>query len=425
MFRTRFPVYAALAALITLPLASCDLGAKKAAAEDEVLPRAVRVITAEKVDADFESTGFSGVVKAKGQVEIGFQVGGLVTDVYVDVGDKVRKGQVLARLDTTLYAAQRDQAAGALGQAQAQLSLYEEGTRKQEIAMAESQVRSAEAVKQRVETDYHRAQELYEKGVFARQKLDEAQSAYVQACEALRAAQEQLDIANEGARPQEIDAAKAAVLQARGAYSGANRQLQYAALTAPSAGTIVWREIEPGMTIGGDPVFEIADMSELEVHAEVPESRLSEVELGKVAIVEFPALPGQQFEATVTNIAPEAQSATRGFPVKLALVGPSEQIVPGLVAVVRLHDGEGLGGIRIERRSIVNGQVFVVEGDVAHARPVEVIADAGEWVVVTGLEEGAQVVINGQQYVNDGEQVNIVSALAIDEITKLDGKSAQ
>jgi HlyD family secretion protein len=414
-----------LMALIALPLLAggCKLlGAGQATAEEPPLARAVRVAQAVAMDAEFEGTSFSGVVKAQGQVEIGFQVGGLATQVLVDVGDKVRQGQVLARLDTALYAAQRDQAAGALGQAQAQLSLYQEGTRKQDIAMAESQVRSAEAVKQRVEADFQRVKELYAKGVVAKQKLDEAESAYVQASEGVRAAQEQLDIANEGPRTQEVDVARSAVMQARGSYAGASRQLQYATLTAPCDGTIVWRGIEPGMTVSKDPVFEIANIDALEVQAEVPESKLSAVALGKVAQVELPALPGLLLTARVTNIAPLAQSATRGFPIKLALLEPSAQVVPGLVALVKLDGMQEARGVRIQRRSLVEDQVFVVEDGVARSKPVKTLADAGEYVAVSGIEPGAQVVINGQHLLQDGEAVNVVDALAIEDITKLNGE---
>jgi HlyD family secretion protein len=425
MYKTRY-VYLALALAVPLLISGCKLGGEGKAAAAEPLARAVRVAEAVAATPQDSGTQVSGVVQAQGQVELGFQMGGQVTAVYVDIGDHVRKGQVLARLDAVPYSAQRDQAAGALGQAQAHLSLYEEGTRRQEVAMVESQVRSAEAVQARVEADLHRVQELYAKGVVAKQKLDEAESGYVQACEALRAAQEQLDIANEGPRAQEVTAARAAVLQAKGAYTAANRQLEYATLTAPADGTIVYRNIEPGMTVDkGAPVFELADMGRLEVRAEVPETRLADIKVGEQVQIGLPALPGVTCPAHIENIAPEAQAATRGFPIKLVLESPSVEIVPGMVALIRFGGAVPAGGIRIQRRSIYTDAVFVVKDGVAHECKVQILNDEGEQVVVSGLQAGDQVVINGQQYIKDGEQVNVVGALAIDEITGLDGKEAQ
>jgi len=415
--------------LTALVLTATALGSgcsKQAQADDQDTSsrgRAVRVVEAEALGANGGGIQVSGVVRADGQVEVAFQLGGLVTDVLVDQGDHVTAGQVLARLDSVPYQAQRDQASGALMQAQASLELYEEGSRSQEIAMAEAQVRSATAVKTQAEADFKRISQLYTEGVVAKQQMDAAESGFKQATEGLEAAQEQLAMAREGARPQEIRIAKSAVVQAGGALTGAQRQLEYTVLRAPTDGVIVWRNVEVGMSASpGKAVFEIANLTALEVTTEIPESDLTRLSVGDNAVVLFPALGDLSCAATVTSIAPKAQDDTRGFPVRLNLADPDPVIVPGLVALVEYQYQALPDGIRIPSRAILDGTVFIVNGTAAHARDVELLMDKGEYAYVSGVAAGDQVVINGQHYLTDGETVTIVNALAIDEITTLDAE---
>lgn len=418
---TRNSVLLIMATLCLLAAAGCN-SAKQAVANDDTVPsRAVRVIEAEAVGLNGGGIQVSGVVQAQGQVRIAFQLGGLVTAVLVGQGDHVTAGQVLARLDSVPYAAQRDQASGALMQAQAMLSLTEEGARSQELAMAEAQVRSAQAIKTRAEADFNRMQQLYAEGVVAKQQIDAAESAYKQACEGLEAADKQLEMAREGARPQEIQVARSAVVQTNGALAGAQRQLDYTFLRAPISGTIVWRDIEAGMSAStGEAVFEIANLETLEITTEIPESDLTRLSVDDTAMINFPALGGLCCAATVVSIAPKAQDDTRGFPVRLNLIDPDPVIVPGLVALVEYQYQALPDGIRIPSRAILDGQVFVVTGSSAQLKTVEVLMDKGEYAYVSGVAAGDRVVINGQHYLQDGEAVTIVNALAIDEITTLD-----
>lgn len=91
----------------------------------------------ESTEVDFRAP-LSGTVSSNGQVQLAFQLSGKVTEVLVEEGDHVRKGQVLARLDDRVYQAQRKQALGATQQAAAQLEMLENGNRPEEIAAAQA-----------------------------------------------------------------------------------------------------------------------------------------------------------------------------------------------------------------------------------------------------------------------------------------------
>ena len=416
--------HAVILSIILLAVVALGSGCRNTETqESNPRTRAVRVIQANHAAEGRSSIQVSGVVRAKGQVQIGFQVAGQVAAVLVEEGDQVRKGHALARLNDVPYAAQRDQAAGTLNQAQAMLSLSQQGPRQQDISMAEAQLRSALAVQTHAKSEVSRMEQLYAEGVIALQQLEAVETELKQATEALAVIENQLDALEEGARPQEIESAEGAVMQAAGALKSAQQQLEYTALRAPSDGVIVWKSIERGMTaVPGVPVFEIADLTELEIAAEIPQSELTNLAVGNAARVEFPALDDFVCAAVITHIAPKAQSGTRGFPVRLSIASPEAGIVPGLVALVEFKNKAMPDGLRIPSRAIVNGNVFIVNGSIARAQPVEVLAESGEYAFVNGISADEQIVINGQHFLTDGEMVNIVNALAIEDITKLSAR---
>ncbi|MCH7471755.1 efflux RND transporter periplasmic adaptor subunit [bacterium] len=394
---------------------------QQSAGEGEPIPTAVRV--AAPVPAEDVELGapLSGVVRAAGQVQIGFQVPGEAEAVFVEEGDSVTVGQVLAQLDRRIYSAQAAQAAAALAQAEAALRMLEEGARPQEIAVAKAQRTSAEAVVSRARADCERAEELFREGVIPRKDLDAAQTALVQAEQALETASELLALVLEGPRDQEIAAARGARDQARAALDQASTQLDYAELKAPVSGTVVMRQLEVGQTVStGMPVFELANLNELEVWTEIPEGRLSKIQLGDEVEIGFPAAPELRALGRVRSIAPNAQSSTRGFPVKVELVDHDENVVPGLVALVQFDYRLSPGGHMIPERAIINGSVLVVEADKAVRKPVAVLLDRGDRVFVDGLDADDRVIVNGQHYLEPGDLVAIVDALGIEGITKLE-----
>lgn len=413
----------ALIALV-LMLAGCNGPRWREQAEVDTgpVPTAVRVVQPQPANAVALSAPLSGVVKATGQVRVSFQVPGLVKDVLVNEGERVKPEQVLARLDQRLFAAQREQAAGGFAQAEAALTMARNGARPEEIAQAVAQVAAAGARFEQLRADYQRARELFEQGVISRQTLDAAESGYRQAEQALVAAGEQLALARKGPRDEEIAQAEAAVQLARGVLMQAETQLDYATLTAPIAGTVVLRQVEPGMSVcAGTPVFELADITDLEVHTEVPEGDLGKIAVGDTVVTSFPASPEIEASGVVHSIAPNAQFGTRGFPIRVTLVSHGEGVLPGMVAKVSFDYMEPPGGVVIPGRCLLDGAVFVVNGGIARRQPVMVLLDKGERVFVDGLGLDDRVIINGQHLISNGDTVNIVDALAIEEITALSG----
>jgi len=363
----------------------------------------------------------SGVVRAAGQVQVAFQLAGLVESVLIEQGDQVVKGQALATLDRRLFNAQHNQAAGALAQAEAALKMAEDGTRSEEIAAARAQVAALQAQAAQTNADYERAKLLFAEGVISRQSLDAAQSGSEQVTQNLAAAEQQLEMALNGPRPEQLDQARAAVQTAQGTFSQAATQLDYATLKSPTSGTVVLRNLEVGQSVAaGMPVFEIADLDSIEVRTEIPEGDLARVTPGDRAELSFPAIPGLAASGTVRSVSPNAQAATRGFPVIIELDEATTGVIPGMVALISLDYHRPPGGLVIPSRAIIDDSVFVVSGGKATRRSIEVLLDLGERAFVDGLEPDSQVLINGQHFVKDGDSVTVVDALGVEELVRLD-----
>jgi len=385
------------------------------------LPIAVRVTNPRPASEVGLAAPLSGVVRARGQVQIAFQVAGQVAEVLVNEGDEVSADQPLARLDDRLLTAQYEQAGGALAQAEAALQMAENGTRPEQIAQARAQAAAAKAKPQQVEADYQRAQQLFDQGVISGQALDIAVSGYEQARQALVSAEEQLAMAQQGPREEEIAQARAAVQQTSGALMLAETQLAYATLTAPSAGVVVMRQLEPGMTVSpGVPVIEIANLHELEVWTEIPEGDLTQIQVGDEAEITFPTAEDIIDTGRIISVAPNAQPMTRGFPVKIELPDANQAVVPGMVALISFEYLKSPGGVVIPARAILNDSVFVAQDGIAVRKAISILKSDGERAFVDGLATTDQVLINGQHFTSDGSPIRIVDALAIEELTRME-----
>jgi multidrug resistance efflux pump len=188
----------------------------------------------------------TGYIVAAHSIDLASKVVGRVAWIGVDKGDKVRKGQELVRLENQEYLAQALQAQGQLDNLRAHLAELEHGSRPQEIQRAKADLDAAHvtAVNARISLD--RTKELAGDGVVSRQALDDAQAKYDSTADNEASLERTYDLAKIGARQEDIDAARAQVAQAQGAYDYAQEELENTIIRAPIAGTILERIVETG-----------------------------------------------------------------------------------------------------------------------------------------------------------------------------------
>lgn len=265
------------------------------------------------------------------------KVPGRIDDMKVAQGDRVEKGQLLYTLSTPELEAKLRQAEAVKSAAAALDAMALAGARVQQIEAAMNMWQKAQAGLELARKTYERVQNLYNDGVVPAQKLDEATAL---------AAKAQYDMATDGARKEDKEAAAARVRQAEGAVSEVESYISDAMVYSPVTGEISTIIAEEGELVGsGYPVVAILDMSDLWVTFNVKETLLPGLRIGTRMNGYVPALDSD-VEFEVTYISPQADFATwsatrtqggfdiRTFAIKAKAVTEAANMRPGMSVLV-------------------------------------------------------------------------------------------
>ena len=374
------PVSPALLVLIlsAIAAAGCGRAEPTAAAESAATPARVDVAAVEAAPSDIESTlQISGSLVAQTRVAIMAKLPGTLARVAVQIGDRVRAGQVVATLDRREIDAQVDAAAAAVNVAQAALE-------------------SAEAALANAVLERDRAQNLFDKGAVPRQRLDAADTAH-------RAGAAQRDLA------------RATLAQAEAAARRAREVQRDATLTSPIDGVIVERNYDAGSLVspGDMPVVAVADLRTLKLMAGVSELEAGRLKVGQPARVTVQARPGEVFEGRVAAIAPEVDARNRHFAIEVRTLNPGMTLLSGMYAVATIPLARAEQALALPREAVTSRDgrrvVLKVEDSIVRAVPVTEGLTNGSLVhIVAGLAAGDVVIADARRDVADGTSVNAV-----------------
>jgi HlyD family secretion protein len=345
-------------------------------------------------------SGESDEIRLSGNIEvidaqISFKIAGRVEQRPVDEGMFLEKGALVALLDTSDLRLQVDQrraewqaakatlealeagsrpqeiaaAKAAMEKAAATLDELRNGTRPQDIAVAEAALSSAKADETRAGDNFRRISELPPAATSA-DEVDRAKSAYVMAREKMRQGSEQLNLAKEGPRREQIEQAKAALAQtqqqydmikvgprkedidagraraaqAEATYRLAEVTLGYATLRAPMSGVVLSKNIEPGeYVMPGTPIVTMGDLKNVWLRAYVNETDLGRVKLGQSARLTTDTYPGRLYQGRVSFISDQAEFTPKtvqtqqqrvklGYRIKIDLDNTKKKLKPGMPA---------------------------------------------------------------------------------------------
>jgi len=275
----------AFAAAIVLGAAGC---AKHEAAIEQVRPVQLTQVT---LGAAGDSAVFAGEIKPRHEADLGFRIGGKIVARYVDVGAKVKRGQVLARLDPADVGLQTDAA-------------------KAQLAAAETEYNFAKA-------EFERFQALLDQKFVSASALD--------------------------AKRNTMNANRAKYEQAKAQLAVSANQGSYAALAADQDGVITAVNAEVGQVVtAGQTVVRLARAEEREVAIAVPENRINELRTAREMGVVLWANPTRVYPARVREVAPAVDPATRTFAVRVSILAPDPALQWGMTANVVLR-GDGIG----------------------------------------------------------------------------------
>ena len=311
---------------------------------------------------------FSGRVAAATTAELSFPVGGTVSKISVNAGDRVERGQLLATIDSR------------------PLALEVEGAR--------ADLHKAESVLAQRSSTLRRNEELLAKGFIGEASIEQSRA--------------------------DVATARSDVAYRKSRLDRASLSLQDTRMLAPFAGVIGERHVQANEEVGaGKAVLSLLGEDRFEVDVSVPEIAIAQLSVGMPAGIVFGALPQERFDGKVREIGRVA-GAGNVYPVKIALdraprhlragmtaevsiaaAGPAEESEGFLVPVSALKPGSEPG----------KGDVFVFDSDAGIARmtPVRILSVRDNDAVIAGLEPGQRVVVAGVAFLSDGQAVRLMT----------------
>jgi multidrug efflux pump subunit AcrA (membrane-fusion protein) len=331
--------------------------------------------------------------------------------VYVNEGDRVRAGQVLARLDVSDLVANANQAAAHLEQTQYQATLS--------INQGSDQVRSARAALQQAQSNLKLAQltlardeELLTQGFIDRQTVDQQRTQVDVDQKAVVAAQAALAqaIQNEQANgTQSQGMQKANVDQAVAALQQIQVQINRADIVSPVNGIVVNRNLNPGEYPGTRQIFTLQEIDNVYAELNAFGSQVAGITIGHPATLTSSAVAKKTFDGRVVAVLPPTSPQSSGFIVKVKVPNPSLALLPGMTvdAKVQLPAQRGIAVPVNAFLDDTHQTVMTIQNNVAHVTNVNEVAEDPHYAVVTGLTPGTQVLANGQSGIVDGERVAI------------------
>lgn len=348
------------AALIVAAVTGCD---KPAPPTSQARP--VRTVTVER-GAEGETVSLTGHIRAKDQVNLAFRLDGRMIERPVNVGDVLKAGQVVARLDPQIWQ-------NGLNTAQANLA-------------------SVEALLVQARLTFGRQQQLVKDGWTSRANFDEAR-------QKLETAQGQ------------VDAAQAQVRTAQ-------EQLSYTVLSADAPGAVTAKGAEPGEVVhAGQMIVQLAGQGGRDAVFDVPEQHIRTGPRDPLVQIALTNDPTVRATGRVREVSPQADSATRTWQVKVGIIDPPEGMELGSTVTGRIKLAAP-PGVEIPASALTEADgrpaVWVVDpqSKTVSLREVDVLRhDPATVVISQGLETGDLVVTAGVQVLRPGQKVRLLGAV--------------
>jgi len=330
------------------------------------------------------------------QVDLMAKVSGYVRSIGVDIGDRVRTGQILATLEIPEMEDDLTRAAASIDQAEA------------EIVTASDELRRAEATHEMAHLSYSRIADVLkrEPGLVPQQEVDEAHSRDMVAEAQVSAAKSSLKTAEQHARVSRADQGRVQTLH------------KYMTITAPFEGVVTKRYanigamIQAGTSSQAMPVVQLSQNNLLRLILPVPESSVGRVRVGETVDVRVPSM-GRIFPGRVARLAEKIQPSTRTMDTEVDVQNQGLTLIPGMYAEVHLRIDESRAALGVPLdavdRSTADALVYVIAAPgVIHIVPVTLGLETDQSVEIrSGLKEGDVVVAGRHAGLKDGQPVQV------------------
>lgn len=279
---------------------------------------------------------YVGVLTARRKVKISSELGGIIEGLYFEKGEKVTAGKLLAEIGTSSVRLQVREAEAGVDAARSVLNKMERGSRPQDIQIATSALKEAEAALFEAEKNYKRIKELHNIKAISGSSYDAAERQVGTAKARMDSSKQRLVLALKGPRIEDINGARATLAQAEAALALTKNRLTKSMLRAPCDGIIAFRNVEVGEVIGvGTPITEVVELEKLKIKLSLGEKDIHILKNHKRFGFSVDAIPGEEFSSRVFFLSPTADRATRSFPLELMVDKADPRMADGMTVRVK------------------------------------------------------------------------------------------
>jgi HlyD family secretion protein len=342
----------------------------------------------------------TGKVEPITKVEIKSKASGIVKKLYIDAGDRVKKGQLLAELD-------KEEIAARVAQARAQMEASQASAKGTEADLERAKVDAEGPDVPMLKRAYERSQGMAKEGVVSASALDDAQKNYELALNKQNVAKAQVQVLK-----AKVGQAEAQVAQDRANLTQLEEQLSYTTIASPIDGIILSRDVEVGdavssiLVLGSSAtlIMTLGDTSEVYVKGKVDESDIGKVYLGQPARIKVESFKDKTFNGKVTKISPmgvEKDNVTT-FEVRVSINNPGGELKAAMTANAEIILEEHKNVLQIPEGSILYDKDKKASVEIPDEKGKEGkrkiavnigISNGAKTEVLGGLKEGDQVVL--------------------------------
>ena len=401
--------------LLAVPLYGCNPNSSasketKPQKVEAAVPVTVTPVRTQKVARTLE---FVGTLYANEEVTVSSEVDGRIASLAADLGDRVARGQMLAKIDDAEFRFAIQQTESNLKENLARLGLEKTPPKDFDVAQT-SLVQRAKADADDAERSLARTKTLYERQLIAAQDYDTAQ---------MRA---KMAGANYKSSVEEARASLAAASSKQAQLETARKKLRDTAIVAPLAGSVSKRSVSAGEYVKiAAPIFTIVQDHPLKLRGMIPERFAPEVHTDQAVEIRVDSFPNAAFKGKLTRISPSSEVTSRSFMVEGVVENPERRLKPGFFAHAIVTTRVDPNATTVPQQAVVSfagvSKVFVVvrephgpegnrgaENNVARERVVQTAGRVGaNEVEVTGVKPGELVVISGLTRLTDGAAVKV------------------
>jgi len=416
-------IWMALALVALVVLAACSPTDEPKEQSSQEIVRPVKTFVVKSVVTKLERS-YSAVVLPAREVDLSFRVSGRIVELPIRSGQSVEEDDVIAELDKRDFEAEITRTNSQLEQAEAQLTALTSGARAEDIAALQAAVRAVEAEVEAARDQLARSQELFERRVVAKAKVEQDQTALRVTEAELEAKKQELAKGTAGARAEDVAAQEAVIKGLRSNLQSLKDSLSDATLRAPFSGIIASRKVENFANVQAkEPIATLQALASPNLTFDIPAADISPLAKAKELdlSVRLDSIPGQTFKAQRKEFSTQADSSTQTYRGRVSIENPNgDPILPGMTGMLTVTvNDQQIGKLAVPLSAIgseADGRPFVwlvSSGSNTVAKQAVETGDAsgGTIIVTKGLSEGDVVVSAGLSALQDNMVVKPIAAV--------------